>query len=185
MGSLELVRAGTVLNVSAFVVVAGATLSPVPVARAAETTRVQYVANSSPATVYKFTVRAGSLRQSADRNETKRSAIMDKLALLRSLSDGWDGPGSVALDPDSAKNFEDLIDRIDADRYQDAEPVLTDQGLIRLEWSVSDYAYSAEIGGSTLYMCALAPSPDEDDDVELPTYDRDRLLNFFQTGKLR
>ncbi|MBM4516555.1 hypothetical protein GS532_17645 [Rhodococcus hoagii] len=114
-----------------------------------------------------------------------REAHLSKLSALAALAAGWDGPDSQPLSDASASHFEEFLTRVAGGRSSDAEPMLTDEGFIRLEWRSAGYSYAAELGADSLYMCALAPSSADDADVELDTFDLERLVHFFESGDLR
>lgn len=138
----------------------------------------------STGTTKAFTVRTStSVGGTAQQNP--KAVAMAKLEMLQSLGPGWDGPGSRPLDAVSSRQYLDFLSKVVPARAHDAEPLLTDEGLIRLEWRSDGFAYSAEIGPDSLYMCALAPRSTDDDDEELDHYDPDRLLRFFENGELR
>ena len=109
---------------------------------------------------------------------------MRKLAMLARLEKGWDYPDSQPMDPGAQANYLDWVTTIAVARMDDADPSLTDDGSIRLEWRAgSDYRI-AEIGRDSLYLCNLAADRN-DDSVELDAFDPARLTKFFEDGALR
>ncbi|WP_370501159.1 hypothetical protein NWT09_13180 [Mycolicibacterium sp. jd] len=110
---------------------------------------------------------------------------MRKLAMLARLQHGWDRDDSQAMDRGAEANYLDWLATVRADRMDDAEPMLTDEGHIRLEWRRDGHVYIAEIGGQSLYLALLAPDRADDDAVELGGFDRDALDRFFARGAIR
>lgn len=109
-------------------------------------------------------------------------ALTTRLQTLTQLKAGWSGAESQPLNAASAEHFRAFLVHVPQARANDAYPVLTDEGYVRLEWQSHGHAYSAEIGPNSLYMCDLAPEAVDDSDVELDWYDQDRLVEFFLSG---
>jgi hypothetical protein len=176
---LSVATAGTVMFAPSFVAAPSVRVEPMVLSKSADN-----YASPVTATTRVFSVRAhtsvgGNVKQSP------KAVAMAKLEMLRSLGPGWDGPGSLPLDDSSSRQYLEFLSKVMDTRTNDAEPLLTDEGLIRLEWRSNGFSYSAEIGPDSLYMCALAPRATDDDDEELNHYDLDRLLRFFERGELR
>jgi hypothetical protein len=118
--------------------------------------------------------------------QEQRAQLFRKLDYLCGLTGLYGPRGDFdPVNPEAAQHFRDFVEAMPADRFRDAEPTLTDEGRIRMEWDREGYSYIAEIGQSDLYLCALAPLPESDDDLELERYDGARLLAFFVDGQLR
>jgi hypothetical protein len=107
-----------------------------------------------------------------------------KLAMLARLQKGWDFPESQPLNRGAEANFLDWLATVPDERMDDAEPMLTDDGSIRLEWRREGYVRIAEIGSDTLYLAVLAPDH-ADDDAEESRWDLNALARFFMTGAIR
>lgn len=108
-----------------------------------------------------------------------------KLAMLARLQHGWDRDDSQSMDRGAEANFLDWLATVRPDRMVDAEPMLTDEGHIRLEWRRDGYVHIAEIGARSLYLALLAPNRVDDDAVELDNFDRVALDRFFAGGTIR
>ena len=108
-----------------------------------------------------------------------------KLAMLARLQRGWDCPDSEPLDRDAEANYLDWLPTVPADRMDDAEPMLTDEGHIRLEWRRDGYVRIAEIGARSLYLAVLAPNRADDDAEEFEEYNPEALDQFFLRGAIR
>ncbi|MGV0768701.1 hypothetical protein [Mycobacterium syngnathidarum] len=110
---------------------------------------------------------------------------MRKLAVLARLETGWDYPGSQPMSKQAEAHFLEWVSTVPDDRMDDAEPMLTDDGCIRLEWQQDGYRRIAEIGPDSLYLAALAPDRRNDDAEEFDQYDSAALSQFFLRGILR
>ncbi len=108
-----------------------------------------------------------------------------KLAMLARLQKGWDYPESQPLNRAAEANYLDWLTTIPSDRMDDAEPMLTDDGNIRLEWRRDGYVRIAEIGSDSLYLAVLAPHPANDEAADFDRYDSNALNRFFQEGVIR
>ncbi|AXN43405.1 hypothetical protein MM1218R_01457 [Mycobacterium marinum] len=108
-----------------------------------------------------------------------------KLAMLARLQKGWDYPESQPLERGAQANYLDWVAMVPLDRMADAEPMLTDDGNIRLEWRREGYARIAEIGPDSLYLAVLAPDSEDDDAEEYSRCDLDALTRFFLDGAIR
>ena len=95
-----------------------------------------------------------------------------KLAMLARLKQGWDYPESTPMSRGAEANYLEWLSTVPADRMDDAEPMLTDEGHIRLEWRSDGYVRIAEIGAASLYLALLAPDRADDDALELDVFDR-------------
>lgn len=112
-------------------------------------------------------------------------ANVRKLAMLARLQEGWDYPESQPLSRAAEANYLEWLAGVAPDRMDDAEPMLTDEGHIRLEWRRDGYVRIAEIGPDSLYLAALAPDRGDDDAEEFETYELDVLNRFFLEGVIR
>jgi hypothetical protein len=108
-----------------------------------------------------------------------------KLAMLARLQKGWDYPDSEPLDRDAEANYLEWVSHVPAHRMADAEPMLTDDGHIRLEWRRNGCKRIAEIGANSLYLASLTPDRQNDDAEEFDRYDERALTRFFASGRLR
>jgi hypothetical protein len=112
-------------------------------------------------------------------------ANVRKLVMLGRLQKGWDHPDSQPLDRRAEANYLDWLPRVPASRMDDAEPMLTDDGHIRLEWRRDGYVRIAEIGPDSLYLAALASNRANDDAEDFDRYDSKALHRFFVEGVIR
>jgi hypothetical protein len=110
---------------------------------------------------------------------------VQKLAMLARLKQGWDYPDSKPMDRDAQANYLEWLPSVPDDRMTDAEPLLTDEGHIRMEWRRDGYARIAEIGPSSLYLAVITPNRVDSDAEELDHFDADVLNRFFASGVLR
>jgi hypothetical protein len=108
-----------------------------------------------------------------------------KLAVLGRLQTGWDYPESQPLNRGAEANYLEWLSIVSADRMDDAEPMLTDDGNIRLEWRRDGYVRIAEIGSDSLYLAVLAPDRSNDDAEEFDRFDAEALDRFFVDGVIR
>ncbi|TWS25397.1 hypothetical protein FK268_09415 [Tsukamurella sputi] len=108
---------------------------------------------------------------------------MAKIAAILRAREGWDTPASLPADRDAVANFTAWFSTVRADRQSDAEPMLTDEGNIRLEWDLGQHECTAEIGADTMWLCLLAPDPIDDADREV-AFDAITLTRFFYSGIL-
>lgn len=176
---LSVATAGSVMFSPVIVTAPPLKVEPLVLSKSADSYALVSTGTTKAFTVRTHTSVGGNAQQSP------KAVAMAKLEMLQSLGPGWDGPGSRPLDGISSRQYRDFLSKVADTRANDAEPLLTDEGLIRLEWRSNGFSYSAEIGPDTLYMCALAPRSTDDDDEELDYYDPDRLLRFFERGELR
>lgn len=107
-----------------------------------------------------------------------------KLAVLARLEQGWDYPESQPMDRAAEAHFLDWLASVPSERMVDAEPMLTDEGHIRLEWRTNDCTRIAEIGPDSLYLACLAGNREDDDSHEFRPYDPEPLRRFFIEGVL-
>jgi hypothetical protein len=105
--------------------------------------------------------------------------------MLARLPKGWDFPDSQPMDRIVEANYLDWLSQVPPDRMNDAEPMLTDEGHIRLEWRRDGYKRIAEIGPNSLFLVSLAPDRADDDSEEINAYDAEALSRFFIEGILR
>lgn len=105
---------------------------------------------------------------------------MRKLKHLQSLQLGWDYPDSQPLDPIAEDNYRRWIAYVPEDRLADAEPMLTDDGFIRIEWRQDGCKRLAEIGPDSLFLCSLSPGAPQSE--EFDHYDQAALDRFFTSG---
>lgn len=112
---------------------------------------------------------------------------MAKLALILNAKQGWDAEHSRPADRTAVGHYLRFVATVATLRLVDAEPILTDEGFIRLEWEREGIDHVAEIGPDSLWLCSLGASPTgkDDDSVEVDHYDEGRLTKFFTTGVLR
>lgn len=108
-----------------------------------------------------------------------------KLAMLARLQNGWDYPDSQPLSQGAHANYLDWLPVVPLHRMGDAEPLLTDDGNIRLEWRHDGYVRIAEIGPDSLYLAVLAPDSANDDAKEFDRCDLDALSRFFIEGVIQ
>lgn len=106
-----------------------------------------------------------------------------KLAMLGKLRPGWNRADAEPLHPQAEANYAAWVATIPADRASDAEPMLTDEGYIRLEWDSDGHSRIAEIGPVYLYLVDLAPEAKDDASLDLP-FDEAALNRFFIDGRL-
>lgn len=123
----------------------------------------------------------GSTRIIGNQAYTWRYTVR-KLAMLARLPLGWDYATSKPMNPLAEANYLEWLSGIPADRLGDAEPMLTDDGFIRLEWRRDGYARIAEIGPASLFMASLTPNPQDDVAVEVDRFDSTALSRFFALG---
>jgi hypothetical protein len=105
--------------------------------------------------------------------------------MLGRLREGWDYPDSQPMDRGAEANYLEWLPTVSEDRMHDAEPMLTDEGHIRLEWRRDGYVRIAEIGPAQMYLAVLAPDRANDDAEEFDSYDPDALTRFFREGLIR
>jgi hypothetical protein len=105
--------------------------------------------------------------------------------MLARLKKGWDYPESNPMSRGAEANYLEWLSTVPADRMDDAEPMLTDEGHIRLEWRSDGYDRIAEIGAASLYLALLAPDRADDDALELNVFDQLALDRFFVRGAIR
>ena len=108
---------------------------------------------------------------------------MARLEDLRKAQLGWDNPNSQPLHPEAEENYLQFLVGIDESQSRDAEPMLTDEGFIRMEWRRDDHCFVAEIGPEYLYLCHLTPSHLDDSSWE-GVFDIGKLNEFFNNGEL-
>lgn len=108
---------------------------------------------------------------------------MSKLSSILAVSDGWDLSTSKAADRNAVANYAAWSATVPAQRLDDAEPMLTDEGHIRVEWTRGDNAFTAEIGPSSMWLCILAKDAANDADLET-VFDPTALNRFFTAGIL-
>ncbi|BBY36305.1 hypothetical protein MMAN_04390 [Mycobacterium mantenii] len=111
--------------------------------------------------------------------------IARKLAMLSRFQEGWDYAHSQPLQAGAQANYLEWLATVSPDRMGDAEPMLTDEGHIRLEWRQNGYTSIAEIGADSLYLAVLAPVRSDDDAEEYESFEQDALDRFFRNGILR
>ncbi|MCV7385378.1 hypothetical protein [Mycolicibacter longobardus] len=110
---------------------------------------------------------------------------MSRLDSLLSLTDGWDGPGSISVSKQALTNYTHFIDLLGPRVRLDAEPMATPNGGIRMEWDRGENSYVAEIeGNGGMFLCKLGSSPIDDREIELPYTDFDLLIQFFEVGTI-
>ncbi|OBF17203.1 hypothetical protein A5725_24605 [Mycobacterium kubicae] len=112
-------------------------------------------------------------------------ANVRKLSTLARLQKGWDFPESEPLQREAGANYLEWLADVPIDRMADAEPMLTDEGSIRLEWRRDGYVRIAEIGPKSLYLAVLSPDGVNDDAEELNAFDRSALSRLFFDGIIR
>lgn len=112
---------------------------------------------------------------------------MSKLALILEAEEGWDAEHSLPADRIAVAHYLEFLKSVAAARLADAEPILTDDGFIRMEWEREGIDYVAEIGPDSLWLCSLgvSASGSDDDAIELDLYDQSLLAQFFSSGALR
>lgn len=108
---------------------------------------------------------------------------MSKLAAILHAPAGWDHPESQPADRSAVAHYLAWAATIPADRAVDAEPMLTDEGHIRMEWERGGCDHTVEIGATTLWMHCMAPDPADDRDAEVE-FDRSVLDTFFTSGDI-
>ena len=86
------------------------------------------------------------------------------------------------MEPGAAANYLQWLSAIPSSRMRDAEPTLTDEGYIRMEWQWHGAHCIAELGNSYLYLYKIADNRDDDESIELDTFDRQVLNVFFARG---
>lgn len=110
---------------------------------------------------------------------------MAKLAAILRAEEGWDAPWSQPADRVAVANYSEWFSTVPAGRELDAEPMLTDEGNVRLEWfHPSGRRRIAEIGASYMYLAELAARFENSEAVELETFDAAALTKFFLHGAL-
>lgn len=109
---------------------------------------------------------------------------MTKLAAILTAPDGWDYDSSRAADRGAVANYMAWSSHVPPDRLRDAEPMLTDDGNIRLEWKPNPNSHRriAEIGSNSLYLIALAELFEDVRSTEIDHFDEAALDNFFLHG---
>lgn len=112
-------------------------------------------------------------------------ANVRKLARLARLQHGWDYPSSQPMDSAAEAHFLQWVSTVPDERMNDAEPMLTDEGHIRLEWRNDGYVRIAEIGPDSLYLALLTPNHTSDDAEEFEPYHQEILDRFFLEGTFR
>lgn len=110
---------------------------------------------------------------------------LHKYATLARLQEGWDYSDSQPLNREAGENYLEWLATIADNRMDDAEPMLTDEGNIRIEWRRNGHARIAEIGPDSLYLAALAPDRAHDDAEEYATFDLTALDRFFKDDIIR
>lgn len=120
-----------------------------------------------------------------DGDDWRRSVA--KLAMILQAKEGWDAEHSQPASRVAVANYLDWLPSVSARRLADAEPMLTDEGFIRMEWSREGHDYTAEIGPESLWLCVLSSddSDADDDSVELDHYDKSALTAFFEVGRIQ
>lgn len=108
---------------------------------------------------------------------------MAKLAAILRATEGWDAPWSQPADRDAVANYSAWFSTVAPGRELDAEPMLTDEGNVRLEWDRDGYDYTAEIGSASMWLCVLAPRASDDAEVDV-AFDEAVLSRFFHDGVL-
>lgn len=112
-------------------------------------------------------------------------ANVRKLAQLARLQHGWDYPSSQPMNTAAEAHFLQWVSTVPDERMNDAEPMLTDEGHIRLEWRNNGYVRIAEIGPDSLYLALLTPNHASDDAEEFEPYHQEILDRFFLEGTFR
>ncbi|AMU39229.1 hypothetical protein A3N99_02750 [Mycobacteroides abscessus] len=110
-----------------------------------------------------------------------QSLVTLKLAQILDSPEGWDADHSQPADRAAVANYRDFVRTVPELRMADAEPMLTDEGHIRMEWHRDGIDCIAEIGPNSLWLCSLGASPSGTDDhhVALDRYDGAKLVQFF------
>lgn len=104
-----------------------------------------------------------------------------KLAEILRAEQGWDLPNSQPADRTAVANYTSWLSDLAVSKHRDAEPMLTDEGHIRLEWRRGDNEFTAEIGPARMWLCILAADPAHDRDVDV-AFDAEVLRRFFTAG---
>jgi hypothetical protein len=98
--------------------------------------------------------------QIAKAGNEAQEVIVGKLQLLRDLTDGWAGPGSVRVDEGSIERFEEFLRVLGGRATDELEPLGLADGGIRLEWQRFGVEYVAEVEPhGNMYLCRLPPDP--------------------------
>jgi hypothetical protein len=114
-----------------------------------------------------------------------REGVVAQLRSLRALPDGWDGPSSWAIRDAPVRSYVALIQKLGQDLLQEAEPMATPDGGLRMEWERGPYSYVAELqGDGGMYLCVLGPTASEDHDAEFAAAEVSKLVRFFEDGTI-
>lgn len=97
-----------------------------------------------------------------------------KLAMLCLAEEGWDTDSSQ---PAHRRAIAGYLESGLWAAAGDGEPMLTDEGEIRLEWERGEDDHTVEIGSIGMYLARLRDSL-EDSDCTAPLFDADALIDF-------
>lgn len=109
--------------------------------------------------------------------------LANKLAAILEAQEGWDSDSSQPVNRQALANYLRWLADAPSDRAADLEPMLTDEGLIRLEWERAGVDHTVEIGPELLWMNVLSDQPEDDACVEFK-FSVNALDRFFRFGEL-
>lgn len=106
--------------------------------------------------------------------------LANKLALILDAQEGWDSDSSQPVNRQALANYLRWAADAPSDRAADLEPLLTDEGFIRLEWERAGVDHTVEIGPELLWMNILSDRFEDCafSEVKFSAHTLDRFFRF-------